>query len=512
MPRHPSLSPGDTAISQSWVPVLTANGFLLCPPAVAGVPDPQRLYPPPSADAQPDCWAAVHGGFVLAASAGSLTAWRIVEQQSLHDDLTGLPNRVRFDERVEQGGPGGRDGAPVAVLFIDLDDFKHINDTLGHAVGDEVLRSVGERLKGAVRAGDVVARYGGDEFTVFLPTPGSAEAVLAVVHRMRRTVSAPVGVQGQEVVPSITIGIAIGKPGEDPGSLIRDADMAMYHAKRRGSGGWAIFEPGMRAAVVDRARMRLDLAAAIADNALRVAFQPIVDLASGAPIGAEALARWTHAERGPIAPADFIPVAEEGDLIVALGHQVITETCRRAAEWIRDGVVGPEFWISVNLSARQIREPGVVDFLDSVTAECGLDPARLVVEITEGVMLQDTDSVIETLSALRRLGIRLALDDFGTGYSSLGYLRRFPIDILKIDRAFVADLTAPDGTSTFVRTILSLAGSLGLETIAEGVEEAGQADQLRALGCDRGQGYLFARPVEGDEFEALVRDTGPGVR
>jgi diguanylate cyclase (GGDEF)-like protein len=500
---------GVIALYQSWIPFLAAISFTVLHHAIAGIVDPNSVFNHPDARANPILWATIHGAFVLAGSAVNITTWRLVEHQSLHDPLTGLPNRSLFGDRVAQALlASARTNTTVGILFIDLDGFKPVNDSMGHAAGDDLLRVVADRLRTGLRASDSIARYGGDEFAILLTDVRGPEAIVPVVERLQRTLAAPVAIFGRDMTIGASVGVAVGRPGDSADTLIRNADLAMYMAKSRGRGGHEFFEPAMRTELVDRLRLRQDLQVAVENEGITVAYQPIVDLRSGAIVGAEALARWNHPERGPVSPAEFIPLAEENDLIFAIGRRVITQVCRTLVDWQRRGVVADTVAVSVNLSARQVRDPGLVGFVADALRDSGLRPSCLVLEITESVLLHDTDFAIAQLQALKALGTSLALDDFGTGYSSLGYLRRFPIDTIKIDRSFVSDLDKPSGQGTLVRTILSLGEGLALRTIAEGVETAGEAEALRRMGCAYGQGYHFARPVDPEAFEALTRASG----
>ncbi len=492
---------GVIALYQSWTPFLAAIAFVVVHHGLVGVMDPSSVFNHAAGQQSPIVWAAIHGGFILAASAVSLTTWRLVEHQSLHDLLTGLPNRTLFGDRVAQAlMMSARSEAPVVVMFIDLDGLKQVNDSLGHAAGDELLSAVAERLRGSVRAGDSVARYGGDEFAILVHDVSTTEEIVPIIERVRAAIAQPLRVHDHVVMPRASIGIAIGHGRDTPDTLVRNADLAMYMAKSRGPGQYEFFDPKMRADVVNWLRLRQDLELAVETGAIKVAFQPIVELETGRMIGAEALARWTDPLRGIVPPGEFIPIADETDVIVRIGEQMIAAVCKRVAGWKAEGIVAADFTIAVNLSARQVRDPALVNYVAAVLAETGLAPESLVLEITEGVLLQDTDYVIGQLSSLRALGIRLALDDFGTGYSSLAYLRRFPIDILKIDRSFIQDLGTKDGDTAIVRTIISLGSSLNLRTIAEGVEEPVQIQALTDLGCRYAQGFHFARPLDPEAF------------
>lgn len=503
---------GIIALYQSWTPFIAAIGFVVLHHGVLGLLDPTAVFAQPAAQSQAVLWAAIHGGFVLAAAAVSMTAWRMVEHQGLHDQLTQLPNRTLFVDRVDQAlATGDRTGTRPACLFLDLDGFKAVNDQLGHAAGDELLQAVALRLSSAVRPGDTLARFGGDEFVVLLPAVADSHIAVQVARRMQEVLAQPLAIDGEPVLVRASIGIAIGQPEDGADSLIRNADLAMYMAKERGNGGYELFDPGMRNRLVDKVRVRQDLVRAVERKEIGLVYQPIVDLTTGRTVGAEALARWTHPERGPIPPTEFIAFAEESDLIVRLGRDLLDEACLRLARWKAAGIVDARFQMSVNVSPRQLRDPELPAVLTSLMARHGIDPQQLVLELTETVLIEDTRSTDAQLAALRALGVSLALDDFGTGYSSLAYLGRFPIDVIKIDRSFVAGLPAQAGRTALVRAIASIGASMNLWTVAEGVETAAQAEQVRLLGCDRAQGYYYARPLDPAAFEAYVRDQARSV-
>jgi len=423
--------------------------------------------------------------------------------QAYHDALTGLANRARFRQRVAVALERAH-GSPdrVAVLFLDLDDFKRVNDSFGHAEGDRLLREVAERLLACTRGCDTVARLGGDEFAVLLTNVRDQAGIVTAAERITRAMEAPVSLGGALVTVGVSIGIASASHASLPDALLRNADVAMYGAKTRGKGRYAVFEPSMHAAVLMRLQLEDDLRRALAQGDLRVHFQPIVRLATGEITGAEALVRWTHAERGIIDPGRFIPLAEETGLIVPLGAWVLRQACRQGREWFERHGTGPggaPFTVSVNISARQLAEPQFVSEVRAVLAESRLQPASLVLEITESVLMRDTETMVERMRALKALGVRLAVDDFGTGYSSLSYLHRFPVDILKIDKSFVDAVGSGSTEPALARAIVALGESLGLMTVAEGIETDAQRAGLVALRCELGQGFLFARPAPADD-------------
>jgi diguanylate cyclase (GGDEF)-like protein len=435
---------------------------------------------------------------------------RQLKHMALHDSLTRLGNRALFLDRVEHAlARARRIGGEVAVLFFDLDDFKTINDSLGHSTGDLVLVSVAERLRDCLRHADTAARLGGDEFAVLLEDIDSADDAGRSAERILEAVHAPFMVEGKQVFIHGSIGIALGPSGGSSGEgveLLRNADMAMYIAKGKGKGRYEFFEPRMHTGVLQRLELKADLERAIHEGEFTIHYQPIVVLGSGAIEGMEALVRWDHPERGLIPPGDFLPLAEETGLVVEIGNWVLTEACRQAVAWRAwPGASGP-LQVSVNLSPSQIDQPELVTDVADALRESGLDADGLVLEITEGVLMQDTDSVIRKLARLKRLGLRLAIDDFGTGYSSLEYLRRFPFDVIKVAKPFVDGVTQGPEESALARAIIKLGDTFDLQTVAEGIEDAAQIRELEQMGCTLGQGYLFSRALEPAQMDPLVRE------
>ena len=439
--------------------------------------------------------------------------------QALTDPLTGLANRVLFRDRVEHATVRAqRDGSRVAVLLVDLDGLKLVNDGLGHLAGDAVLVAVGDRLRCVLREGDTVARLGGDEFAILLDEVAETDEADAAARRVLEALRVPIAIgasapavgvalPGSEVSVGASVGIAVSVPGDEPDVLLRNADVAMYAAKERGKGQSARYEPEMHDRTMARLRIEGDLRASVAALTasecppFRVMYQPIVALDDGRMLGAEALVRWQHPERGVVSPSDFIPVAEDTGLIVPLGRAVLREACREAATWTQPGA--PPY-VCVNLSGRQLQDDSLVDDVRLALEDAGLAPSRLTLEITESVVMRDTALVLERLHALKALGVRLAVDDFGTGYSSLAYLQQFPVDVLKIDKRFVDDVARSGDAAALTRTIIALADMLELRTVAEGVEDEAQWSALRALGCTVGQGYLFARPLDAPVLRARL--------
>jgi diguanylate cyclase (GGDEF)-like protein/PAS domain S-box-containing protein len=419
-------------------------------------------------------------------------AERKLEHQALHDPLTGLPNRLLFVDRLEHAlTRARRPGSSLAVYFCDVDDFKNINDGLGHETGDELLMALPPRLREALRASDTVARFGGDEFVILCEDLGSEAEAEQIAERITAAFALPFGVAGREHHLSVSVGVVFVRGGQASApEVLRDADAAMYRAKGGGKGRFEVFDARMRASLVERLQIEEDLRRALERDELRLHYQPVVSLPDGAIVGAEALVRWEHPERGLLAPAAFIAVAEESGLIVPLGTWVLGEACRQAAAWRRT--------VSVNLSARQISHSDVAELLERTLRETGLDPALVELELTESVLMEQ--AAMRTLVRLRELGVRLVLDDFGTGYSSLSYLKRFPIDALKIDREFIDGLGAEPEATAIVSAVLSMAQALELDVVAEGVETEAQLAWLRERGCGFAQGYLLGRPVPAAEL------------
>jgi diguanylate cyclase (GGDEF)-like protein/PAS domain S-box-containing protein len=434
-----------------------------------------------------------------------------LRHQAFHDALTGLPNRALFMDRLEHARSRGRGFLPqLAVVFVDLDDFKAVNDSLGHGAGDRLLVEVSDRIRGALRDGDTAARMGGDEFAVLLEdTP--AEAATDVAERILEQVRRPFFIAGQGVRVHATAGVAVfSETRETAEELLRNADVAMYLAKAQGKDRLAFFRTSIHEGTIEQIQLKTDLPMALERGEFRLMYQPVAELETGQVRGVEALLRWEHPRRGSIGPTQFIPLAEETGVIVPLGRWALREACRQAAEWMAQPGVEP-ITVSVNLSARQIQDPGLVSDVMIALRETGLPARLLTLEITESALMQDVETTTQTLNALKAIGLRLAIDDFGTGYSSLSYLRRFPVDILKIDRSFVATLDSSDTEAALVRSILSLGQTLELETIAEGIEREAQLHELQALGAHLGQGYFFARPLDADAIAAIVA-SGASVR
>ena len=427
-----------------------------------------------------------------------------LRHQALHDSLTGLPNRFLVNQRAHDLVNRARSGGlPVAVFFIDLDDFKKVNDTLGHDAGDGLLQAVAARLSESVRSSDTVGRLGGDEFVVLSENSFSGGGLGVVAERLLAVLREPFRLGDATrttLSTSASIGIATGM-GSSPEELLRNADIAMYRAKSMGKNCHVLFEPEMHEVVKKQLTMETDLARALANREFYLVYQPIVDLETGMPRDVEALLRWRHPQRGVVGPVEFISVLESSDLIIDVGRFVLMEACRSVKAWHdRGSSVG----VSVNVGARQLHHDVLVDHVREALEAAALDPKFLTVEVTESMLMIDPKVTAQRLEALSNIGVRIAIDDFGTGYASLSYLREFPADILKIDRSFVAQLATSTGT-TFLDALIQLGKSLGLVTIAEGIEQVSQLSHLKAKGCDWGQGFLFSEPLPAEEVEQLIR-------
>jgi len=422
-------------------------------------------------------------------------------RDAYHDSITGLPTRALFIERLKQAlGSIALSRDDVMVLYIDLDHFKDVNDSLGHSAGDELLAEVGKRIRSCVERRDTVARLGGDEFAVMLDESDRAAAVELAEHvipALRR----PFRLTGRDVFIDASVGLASGATTRDPVELLRDADVAMYHAKKSGPGKLAVFEPYMHSAVLRRLELHTDLKYALALSELALQFQPLVRLDSAEPVGVEALLRWPHPRHGAVSPVDLVRIAEETGLIVEVGRFVLRQSAEQVAHW-RSDLSGIN--LNVNVSAREIADPEFVPQVAEVLNVTGLPAEMMTLELTETIFMTDPDSVWKPVNQLKDLGVRLSVDDFGTGYSSLAYLCRLPVDQLKIDRSFVSSMRTSTANLAVVRTIIELANTLNLQTVAEGIENSAQLDDLRGLGCELGQGYHFARPLDPEAARAFL--------
>ena len=441
--------------------------------------------------------------------AGAIGRRRYEEQMrhdALHDALTGLPNRTLLLDRLGHAlQRAERENGHVAVFFLDLDNLKVINDSLGHSAGDELLRAIGPRLRSELRAADTVARFGGDEFAVLCEDIDDSAHAALIAERLVAAFEDPFIVGGEERFGSGSVGVVVTEPGSGrtPEELLSDADAAMYQAKEHGRGRYEMFDAGLRDRITSRLRVEADLRRALeGEGRLWVAYQPYYRLPGRQVAGVEALVRWEHPERGNIPPLEFIDVAEESGLVVPLGARVLRIACDQVARWQRDH---PGLRLTVNVSARQMASPDFVETVQETLAETGLHPDSLGLEITERLLLEETPGTALTIELLQALGVRLLLDDFGTGYSSLRYLQRYPLDGLKVDRAFVAGLGEQgDGDSAIVEAIVGMARALGMGVIPEGIETDGQLQRLVAIGCDHAQGFLLSRPLPADELEGLL--------
>ena len=438
-----------------------------------------------------------------------LVLWRRVAEHQMeflahHDTLTGLPNRLLVQDRFEQAKAyADRAKLKVALLFLDLDNFKTINDSLGHTVGDALLKQIASRLGECVRDTDTISRQGGDEFLIVLPDLHDADAIAPVLAKIMEHLQQPFHAEGHELSTSVSIGIAIyPDDGSDFDTLLKKADMAMYRAKDAGGNTYSFFDEQMNVEAVENLAMRNGLKRAVARGEFVLHYQPQINLSDGVVVGAEALIRWNHPEFGMIPPARFIPVAEESGLIVPIGEWVMREACRQAMVWKQAGL--PRLTMAVNLSAVQFTRGDLELAVINALEESGFDPNHLELELTESILIHNTESVLATVKRLKLLGVKLSIDDFGTGYSSLSYLKRFAVDKLKIDQSFIRDLATDPDDAAIIRAIIQMAHGLNLTTIAEGVENAGMLEQLRIFHCDEAQGYHFARPMPAQEFERFL--------
>jgi diguanylate cyclase (GGDEF)-like protein len=497
------------ALYQDWAPFLAALLYVVVHHGVTGALDPSSVYNHPDAVAHPWRWALIHGVFVVGASAASLVSRR-GNEELLHEPLTGLPGRAVFMHGVARAlARRRRDASLVAVLFLDLNDFKRINDSLGHAAGDRLLKAVAQRLRGCLRPTDTLARFGGDEFVVLLEGMEAPEGAAHVAERITEELGRPFILMGQEVVASASIGISVSKTGrERPEEMLRSADTAMYEVKasRLGKLGYRIFDPQMHARVMEQLRTEDELRRAIDRDELRVWYQPKVDLSSGAIVKVEALLRWEHPKRGLLVPSEFLAVAEQTGLIVPIGGWVLSQACDQLKKWQEEnpallGALGVE----VNLSPVQLHYPEhLLKAVESTMKDCGLEGYWLSLDLTETTWLDAAKEKSDCLRALRNLGVNIAVDDFGTGYSSLAYLKRLPANTLKIDQSFVGGICENPKDAALVQTVVDLAHSLEMRVVAEGVEKAEQVQRLRETGCDVGQGYYFCEPLPPEEISGLL--------
>jgi diguanylate cyclase (GGDEF)-like protein/PAS domain S-box-containing protein len=430
-----------------------------------------------------------------------------ITDRTMHDPLTGLPNRALFVDRLEHAAlrTQRHPDALFAVILLDIDRFKLVNDSLGHAIGDQLLGVVARRLEASLRPGDTVARLGGDEFAILLEEIADVGDAVQVAQRTQEVLAEPYTLDGHEVFTTASMGIALsGSESARPEDFLRDADTALHRAKALGKARHEVFDATMHTRAVTRLRIETDLRRAIERREFRLHYQPIVALPSGRIAGFEALMRWAHPDRGLVPPMEFIPVAEDTGLIAQIGEWGFGEACRQMRTWHERFSTQPPLMISVNLSGKQFAQPDLADRLERILRETGLSPESLKIEITESVLMDNPESAALTLARFRALNVQISLDDFGTGYSSLGYLHRFPIDTLKVDRSFVNAMGREGDGSVIVRTIITLAHSLGMTVVAEGAETKEQVAQLTALGCEYAQGYFFAKPMSAEDAAALI--------
>jgi diguanylate cyclase (GGDEF)-like protein len=428
-----------------------------------------------------------------------------IEHLAYHDALTGLPNRPLFIDRLIVAlAQANRADQKMAVFFLDMDRFKDINDSLGHSVGDALLKAVAERIRRCVREGDTVARFGGDEFTMLVPRVDNIEDAAKIAQKVIETLKIPFFIHDRELFVTTSIGITIfPSDGLDPETLVRNADSAMYRAKEQGRDNYQLYAPAMNARALERLALENMLRKAIANDELVLHYQPLIALPTRTIVGAEALIRWQHPELGLLLPAHFISVAELSGLIIPIGEWVLNAACRQVKAWHKR--IDDELIISVNLSARQFQQPDLLGQIRRALDESGVAPNRLEIEITESNAMQNAENTIHTLRELKSIGVRIAMDDFGTGYSSLNYLKRFPIDTLKLDQSFVGDIMTEPGDAAIVSAVISMAHSLNLEVVAEGVETEDQLAFLQTHRCDRIQGFLFSEPLAADQLEPLLQ-------
>lgn len=432
-----------------------------------------------------------------------------LQHDAMHDTLTGLPNRAKLMDRMARSLERSkiRQDYEFAILFLDLDRFKVINDSLGHLAGDQLLTFVAQKLSYLVRPEDMVARLGGDEFVILLDHIKNKKQVTPIANRIINSLAQPFRLGSQEVYTSTSIGIAFSTPDYDRAeNILRDADIAMYRAKAKGKARFEIFDHEMHNRAMSLLHLENDLRRAVQKNELTLHYQPIVSLNTGQMIGFEALARWFHPQRGFIPPAEFIPIAEDTELIYQIGEWVLREACRQMCQWDQEYPQSTPLIVSVNLSAKQLEQKGIVELIQAILLETGLETYRLKLEITESVLMSNAEQSIVLIQRLRDSGIRISIDDFGTGYSSLSYLHRFPIDTLKVDRSFVNGLGGHGENSEIVQTIIMLAHNLGIEVVAEGVETNEQLEHLQQMKCGYGQGYFYSKPVDPKKAEELIRE------
>jgi diguanylate cyclase (GGDEF)-like protein/PAS domain S-box-containing protein len=497
--RKSAQNPLEMAVAQNRTVGLTANCILIRR-------DGQEFSIEDSCAPIRDRSGHVTGAVIVFHDVSAARAMtREMSHSAEHDIVTNLPNRILLNDRISQSiALARRQNRPIAVIFLDLDHFKYINDSLGHAVGDKLLQSVSKRLLASVRASDTVSRQGGDEFVILLSEITHPEDAATSARKILLSLNALHSVEGHELHIDASIGISIyPEDGEDAETLIRNADMAMYHAKEHGRNNCQFFKAEMNLKAVERQSLEAGLRLALEREEFLLQYQPKIDLETGEITGVEALIRWRQRERGLVPPSQFVPVAEDCGLILPIGRWVLREACRQARAWQDVGL--PPLPIAVNVSAVEFRKKGFVSAVRAILSETGLEPRHLELELTEGVLMEDVESTASVLQALKLLGVHLAVDDFGTGYSSLSYLRQFPIDVLKIDQSFIRQISVDPDDSKIVTAIINLAKSLKLLVVAEGIETLEQLAFLRARQCAEGQGYLFSQPVSAGQITDLLQ-------
>jgi diguanylate cyclase len=497
---------GVLTLYQDWLPYLLAVAYVVLHHGLLGAIDPTSVYNHPAAIADPWRWALIHAAFVVATSAASIVSWR-VNEQLLREPLTGLPGRTIFLHRASRAiERARRDGTNVAVLYLDLDRFKTLNDSVGHLAGDRLLVAAAARIEEASRSQDVVARIGGDEFAILCEGVASPEEASGIADRIVSALDSPLDIDGVSVVPSASVGVALADPDvATPEELIARADLAMYRAKESEE-RCVVFGEALREEERRTLELEPALRLAVEREELRLLYQPIVSLSDGQVVGVEALLRWQHPTRGLLAPAEFIPVAERTGAIVPIGQWVLREACRDAAGWTSS------MYVSVNLSPRQFAGSDLVEGVATILEETGVAPHRLAVEVTEGLLLDDSDQAVQTLRELASLGITIVIDDFGSGPASLGYLSRFPIGFLKLDRSILAKLEEePERSEAILGAIAGMAKALGMTLVAGGVESERQLRTLRLLGWRFAQGFHLGGPQPAEAISELVADSPPAA-
>jgi len=499
------------AIYQEWMPFLVSIAYVVVHHAAFGVFAPEAVFNHPAGHGDPIFWALVHGGFIVGLSAVCLVSWSY-SQRAVIDTLTGLANRGLLSQRLSGLLTSTIRPGSVAVLYIDLDDFKHVNDSLGHGGGDEALNAVAARLVQQVRKTTTVARMGGDEFAILLPASSAREAE-ALGRRIAEALEAPIKIGSTEVYQRASIGVALNsRLAADADTLLRNADMAMYDAKAAGKAQLRFFKPELHSAHLRRLEFEGEIRRGLEAEEFVLHYQPIVDVATGSVVAFEALMRWQHPSRGLLAPAEFIPLAEETGLIGALGRWGVRTACLQLREWQQSEGWPARIDMAVNVSVRELKKIDFVDSIADALANANVAAENLVLEVTETVLLSEPEVASQRLRVLKATGVRIAIDDFGSGYSSLSYLTRLPVDVLKIDRALTATVADGVAGSAVMEAALALGRHLGIQTIAEGVEDEAQLHHLRRMGCRLVQGFLFAKAMEPDDARrfALTCPAGPG--